>query len=177
MIGQPNLTDKILSFIADLDDSMDYPKSFGQLLNWDKHEYYKNRDRLKAQEKRMRNRLKQAIRNLEKAETITFSNKLKEFKLTPRGWITYAVRYSRHNKQKSKSEKLGKYIIIFDIPEEYRRFRDLFRECLKNLGCQYTQKSVWFTSDKSVWEFAQKIVANCELEGYVKFIKAERIIN
>ena len=60
----------ISTILADISDAMDYPKSFGQLLNWDKHEYFKNLERLKAREKRERRRIKQALWRLEKAEVI-----------------------------------------------------------------------------------------------------------
>jgi len=175
MIGKPTLTDKIINFIADLDDAMDYPKSFGQLLSWDRHEYYKQKNRIKAAQRRERKRIKDALWRLEKAEAITFNKKLGEYKLTPKGWLKFMHFYNQKTKKKEGKTE-GKYLMFFDIPEEYSRFRDLYRTCLKNLGCRMIQKSVWTTNDLKVLKFVQKIAVNCELEGHVRFTEIKKIL-
>lgn len=175
MIGQPNITEKVILFLSDVTDAMDYPKSFSQLLSWDKHQYYKNRDRLKAKEKRERARILKAIKRLEKAEVITFNKKQEKYKLTPSGWLKFLHYYNKNRSKKPSREGIEKYFIIFDIPEEHRYFRDLFRQCLVNLGCRFEQKSVFQTADLEVFKFAQQIVANCDLDDHVKFIEAKRV--
>ena len=69
----------------------------------------------------------------------------------------------------------NKYIIVFDIPEDYRRFRDLFRQCLINRNCRLLQKSVFVCPNKDVFIWSQKVVANCHLGGQVKFIEANKV--
>jgi len=175
MLGQPNLTEKILTFLANLDNALDYPKSFGQLLNWDKHQYYKNRKRLKTQVQRERKRIQEAARRLEKTASLTYDKKMNQYRLTPTGWLKFMQYYKKRNTKNAKQRGVEKYFIIWDIPEEHRRFRNLFRECLANLGCHMEQKSVFQTNDPTVFKFAQKIVSNCDLDGYVKFIEAKNI--
>ena len=179
MLGKPTITDKLLSFLADLDDAINYPKSFGQLINWDKHQYYKHINRLKAQQKRERKRIKNALWNLEKVEVVTYNQQSGGYKLTFKGWLKYMYLYNKRNKDnrkdKLKKSLKGQYLVVFDIPKDYDRFRDLFRECLKNMSFHMVQKSVWQTSDKNDFIYTQKIVSNCELDGHVKFIKVDRM--
>ncbi len=122
-----------------------------------------------------RKKIKQALRRLEKAEHVTFDKKRGTYHLTPSGWLKFIKYYNTYNKKNKKRTAKGDYIIMFDIPEEHKRFRDLFRACLVNLGCEYIQKSNFYTQDKDVFVFAQKIVANCELSEYVKFVEANKI--
>lgn len=59
----------------------------------------------------------------------------------------------------------GKWrIVIFDIPEQKRLVRDLFRRNLKKWGFKNLQKSVWI-SKKHVTE---------KLIGYIKYLKIEK---
>lgn len=59
----------------------------------------------------------------------------------------------------------GKWrIVVFDVPEEKRLVRDLFRRNLKKWGFKPLQKSTWI-SQKHVTE---------KLVSYVKFLKIEK---
>jgi len=68
-------------------------------------------------------------------------------------------------------------VIIFDIPDKYkRRARDALREKLKNLGFYSLQKSVWVIP----YPCEKEIQFLCELFNiwpYVKIIIAEKISN
>lgn len=65
----------------------------------------------------------------------------KEFKLTEKGMMR-AVKLCM---EKDKLKKLAneRRLIIFDIPEKRRFYRDYFRQLMKDLGCQMIQLSVW----------------------------------
>ena len=128
----------------------------------------------KEHERNERKKLLQAYRRLEKAEEITFNTSKGEYQLTPAGWLKFVYYYNKHNLGNKNGVK-GDYVIMFDIPEKHRRFRDVFRECLKNLGCEYIQKSVFYSNNKDVFVFAQKVVVNCELSEYVRFVCAKEI--
>lgn len=55
-------------------------------------------------------------------------------------------------------------VVIFDIPEQKRLVRDLFRRNLKKWGFKNLQKSVWI-SKKHITE---------KLIGYIKYLKIEK---
>ena len=65
----------------------------------------------------------------------------KEYKLTERGMM----RAAKLCMEKSKLKKLARErrLIIFDIPEKQRFYRDYFRKLMKDLDCQMIQLSVW----------------------------------
>jgi DNA-binding transcriptional regulator PaaX len=175
MLDKPSLSEKIIMFLAEMGDATDYPKSFNQLLNWDKEKYYREKERLKAQERRYRKRIQRALKNLEAAEMLNYNQSAKKYELTPAGWIRYLYYFSKKQTTKKKQNKDDKYIIVFDIPEVQRRFRDLFRQCLVNRHARFVQKSVFICPDKEVFDWAKKITANCHLDGHVKFIEAKKI--
>ncbi|MEW6610828.1 MAG: hypothetical protein AB1352_04380 [Patescibacteria group bacterium] len=99
-----------------------------------------------------------------------------KYRLTPKGWLKFALNYAQQFKSLPISKiKQDGYILIFDIPEKYRHFRDTLRNVLYSLGFSQLQKSVFFTQDKKAFEFAGRIVVNCELEDRVKFVIAEKV--
>ena len=172
---KPGVTEKILTFLAEAGKVFDLPKSFGDLMNPTKREYYRGLERERLQRRRERRRVKKALWRLEKAAAITFDKKLDKYKLTPAGWLKFMHYYNKRSSKSPSTEGIEKYFIIFDVPKKYDRFRDLFRQCLQNMGCRFEQKSVYQTADPRIFRTAQKIVANCELGSYVKFIEAKRI--
>ncbi len=71
--------------------------------------------------------------------------------------------------------KDGKWImLIFDMPQKYKKSRDLLRSILLNLGYKILQQSVWITpydvSDKT-----EKLLQYYSLEKYVKILVVEEI--
>jgi len=133
--------------------------------------------RIRAQEKRQRKRIKEALKRLEKIELLSLDKTGSKYKLKPQGWLRYMYYFSKQVPIKIKKRVITpKYLIVFDIPEDYRRFRDLFRACLRNRGCRFLQKSVFVCPDKATFEWAQKVTINCGLERCVRFIIAEKII-
>lgn len=80
--------------------------------------------------------------------------------------------FSIEGKQKRKD---GKWImLIFDVPEKYRKSRNLLRSILHNLGYKLFQQSVWITpydvSDKT-----EKLLQMYSLDNYVKIFLIEGI--
>ncbi|MEW6610642.1 MAG: hypothetical protein AB1352_03415 [Patescibacteria group bacterium] len=132
----------------------------------------------RAKAKREQDRIKKAFQNLVKADLVTMvKGKTGQYRLTPKGWIKYALTYSKHFAALTRKpqNQQGGFILIFDIPEQYRHFRDTLRNVLYALGFTQLQKSVFCTYDKRAFEFAGRVVANCELEDRVKFVIAEKI--
>jgi len=74
-----------------------------------------------------------------------------------------------------KRRKDGKWLmVIFDIPENKRRLRDLFRENLQILGFKYLQKSIW-VCPWDVLEEVQGLLIKYDLEKYVKTFLIEEV--
>jgi len=76
--------------------------------------------------------------------------------------------------EKSK-RKDGKWImIIFDIPKNRRKTRDLLRSILENLGYKMFQYSVWITP-YDVFEKTENILQFYRLDKYVKIFLIEEL--
>lgn len=68
----------------------------------------------------------------------------------------------------------GKWrIIIFDIPEEKRIIRNLFRRNLKKWGFKHLQKSVWI-SKKDVFKKLTDYIKDLGIEKWVIVIEADK---
>ena len=76
---------------------------------------------------------------------------------------------SYHNKDRKFKKEV---IVVFDIPEKRRRYRDWLRDELTNLGFQQIQKSVWFgpTLPKEFVNFLDEE----RLLKYVRFFKVSK---
>ncbi len=71
--------------------------------------------------------------------------------------------------------KDGRWImLIFDMPEKYRKSRDLLRGVLHNLGYKMFQQSVWITP-YDVSEKTEKLMQFYSLDGYVKIFLIENL--
>jgi len=88
----------------------------------------------------------------------------KEMLLKKNSSITY------FKSKKPKSKKIKTTIIIFDIPEKKRKYRDWLRHELIEFGFDFVQQSVWFgpSLPKEFILFLKKE----KLLQYVKFFKA-----
>jgi hypothetical protein len=174
-----SLTERVLSKLTELEPifSMSSGAAY-ELFGFNDLRKMRRWDRYKREKaKREQDRIKKAFRNLVNADLVTLiKGKEGKYRLTPKGWLKYAYSYSQHfKKSNAPQDKQGGYILIFDIPEKYRHFRDTFRNVLYSLGFSQLQKSVFFAQDKKAFEFAGRIVVNCELEERVKFVIAEKI--
>lgn len=87
------------------------------------------------------------------------AEKLNELKF--RFWTTVSCKHL----SKDRNEELK--IIIFDIPEKYRRKRLWLREVLKSLGFKMLQKSVW-VGKAAIPEQFLEYIDSLELASYVE---------
>src|SRR3990167_2143423 len=65
-------------------------------------------------------------------------------------------------------------MLIFDIPEDKRALRDIFRDNLVILGYNQLQKSVW-VSPYDVLEKTENLIRKSELDPYIKLFLIEEI--
>ncbi|OGZ67058.1 MAG: hypothetical protein A3C58_01505 [Candidatus Staskawiczbacteria bacterium RIFCSPHIGHO2_02_FULL_34_10] len=74
-----------------------------------------------------------------------------------------------------KKRKDGKWtMLIFDVPEKYRKSRNLLRSILYNLGYKIFQQSVWVTP-YDVSEKTEKLLQMHNLDEFVKIFLIEEI--
>jgi hypothetical protein len=74
-----------------------------------------------------------------------------------------------------KRRKDGKWqMVFFDIPEQRRRDRDMFRRQLKYLGYQKLQQSIW-VSPYEVLKETQGLIKNYKLGRFVRLLLVEEI--
>jgi DNA-binding transcriptional regulator PaaX len=69
----------------------------------------------------------------------------------------------------------GKWrVIIFDIPEQKRVVRNLFRRNLKRWGFKNLQRSVWITK-QDCFEDLARIIRELDIEQYVSILQTDKI--
>ncbi len=146
------------------------PRTFGQIV-WDSADpvYQKYRKILKPQKfARLMYHLKS--NNLIKSKNL--ENKKAIF-LTKKG-LGKALKASfKIVHQKKRAD--GKWImVIFDIPQNHKKARDLLRSVLKNLGYKMFQQSVWITP-YDVSEKTENLLQAYSLDGYVKIFIIEKL--
>ncbi len=74
-----------------------------------------------------------------------------------------------------KRRKDGKWVMIaFDIPQRYKKSRNLLRSILYNLGYKMFQQSVWI-SPYDVSDKTEKLLQMHSLDKYVKIFLIEKI--
>jgi len=68
----------------------------------------------------------------------------------------------------TKKRKDGRWImIIFDVPEKYRKSRNLLRSILYNLGFKIFQQSAWVTP----YDVSEKLEKSLQMHSLEKFVK------
>jgi CRISPR-associated endonuclease Cas2 len=78
-------------------------------------------------------------------------------------------------KTEKKRRKDGKWLmVVFDIPENKKNLRNLFRKLLQILGFKFFQKSIW-VCPYDVLREVQGIVQRYSLEKYVKIFLIEEV--
>lgn len=74
-----------------------------------------------------------------------------------------------------KKRKDGKWVmLIFDIPQKYKKSRELLRGVLHNLGYKLLQQSVWVTP-YDVSEKTEKLLQFYSLDNFVKLFLIEEM--
>ncbi len=75
----------------------------------------------------------------------------------------------------AKKREDGKWVmLIFDIPQKYRKSRDLLRGVLSNLGYKMFQQSVW-VNPCDVSDKTEKLLQFYSLEKFVKIFLVEEL--
>lgn len=95
--------------------------------------------------------------------------------LTSRGIDKIKKAYLKESRKEIEKRKDRKWImIVFDIPQNQRRKRNLLRSVLQNLGYKIFQQSVWVTP-YNVLEKTEKLLQFYSLEDYTRIFLIERI--
>ena len=109
--------------------------------------YGSNKDKYENKKTRLKNTLKSTLNRLKKSGLInykdnkwTLSIEGKEFLSTK----TERLENFYFSKEKPRKSRKKEMILIFDIPEKNRRYRDWLRDELIGFGFEPIQKSVWF---------------------------------
>ena len=172
-------TEKILSTVFDLLESSDnllstlpttwriYDKLYGRA------EYKDIMRRISWQKSRMQ--FAKFINNLKRRGYLKI--KIEKDKsaviLTPNG-LEKILRLSLE-KSDRKKRRDGKWqMIIWDIPENYKKTREKFRNALKSLGYQQLQKSVWVCPYNIIKE-TEKVIRFYGTEEYVRLFLISEI--
>lgn len=112
-----------------------------------------------------------AIESLEKQFLIRKTRN--GFLITPKGKIKIKFLKLQRTKPKEEQEWDGKWrIVIFDIPEDARQTRDIFRSLLKRKGFIRLQNSV-FISPYGNFDELNSIRHEYGIERYVNFLMAK----
>lgn len=130
-----------------------------------------------AKKRRIKRRIQQSFSHLMKAQFIAEDRG--QIHLTLKGWGRYLLNYSRAlKKEKKRHGKASKrwYIVIFDIPEDFRHFRNAFRRTLYALGFSMLQRSVFITHDQKGFDFIGKVISQTELFDRVKLIIGDQVL-
>lgn len=73
-------------------------------------------------------------------------------------------------------KKLRHYlVVVFDIPEKYRRQRDLLRAYLKSTYAEQVQKSVWKTK-YDIYDELLEVIDELAINDYVDLFMADEIL-
>ena len=67
-------------------------------------------------------------------------------------------------------------IVIFDIPEKKRPYRDYLRKILKRVGFKEMQRSIW-VNPYPVPSFLGEILYAVEIKPYIRFITTDSLYN
>jgi len=138
--------------------------------------------KIKKQEQKEKLKAKRKFYNtlqyLKRAEIITQSHHQGKtfYQLTDKGKLKNALsKISHRQKGRKKAEKYH-HLIIFDIPEKYRRVRALLRRNLYNLGYEKVQKSCFRSDNLEAYQLIKKIIKESGIGNHVKFFEIKKEI-
>jgi len=170
------LTEEILSHLGGLIDIFKFifnpPCSGVELMN-----FYIYEPRRYAEEKWLKEQIENAFNSLKRTGYLIKKkiNNQDRYFLTRKG-IEKILKIKIKQKVREGTRKFrNKYlIVIFDIPEEKKKLRDIFRLELKKLKFEQLQKSVWVVP-YDVFKELMGFVRFYNLDSYVKFMLAEKV--
>jgi len=135
-----------------------------------KDDYWK-----KYNDKRKKERWYKMISYLRKKGYLNIKdlNNKKAVIITPKGMEKILYTKVKLNKIKKRQDKKWQ-MVIFDIPENKRKSRDLFRIQLKYLGYKKLQRSIW-VCPYDVLKLTQRLVKNHKLDRFVRLLLVEEM--
>lgn len=126
--------------------------------------------------------MKNYIRNKEKTRVlqaiISYLKKNKMISAVEGGKFGYiltekgqekVLKLNSREKPKMKLPNSQWLMIFFDIPENMRHTRDIFRKNLKNLGCEQLQKSIWITPYDIIGEI-KDFIQEYNIKNYARLL-------
>lgn len=127
------------------------------------YHYEENRDRIEKQS------FYNAVSRMKKAGLIAERNQ--HFTITEKGKLKILWLH------RPMKEWDGKWrIVIFDIPEEKRKLRNLFRRRLITLGFRFLQESVWI-SPYNIADKVEDLINQSGASKFVHYLVVEEIDN
>lgn len=170
------LTDKFLwdlyNFIEKIDDtfSLFYPRTMKEVWFPD---VYKLRRRYEKED--AKTQFSQFVNYLKKQGYIKIKSleQKKAVMLTKKG-AEKVLKVKLKMKEKKRRPDGKWQMVIFDIPEKKRDFRDIFRENLQILGYKMLQRSVW-VCPYDVLKETEALIRKYSLHPYVKLFLIEEI--
>lgn len=175
------LTEQILFTLNTLINSLTPPRTFRELIQgremWqDRESFYKRiiqKRRILKNRKQAFKKIADALYNLEQKGYLKSRNKgrSRKWALTKKGWIKLIkLKIKSKNCQKKKKWD-GKWrLVAFDIPEKYRKTRDMLRLYLYAMGFKSLQKSVFITQE-DILDEVKRLIEACEMEPFVQFME------
>ena len=88
-----------------------------------------------------------------------------------------AAKFLTHQKRNrpARARQPNQWLVIFDIPEEQRRIRNLLRQILYGLGSRYLQRSVFLIKGTEGYQLIRHLVRVAKLAPYVILAQVHRL--
>lgn len=131
---------------------------------WEKYKDKKKRERWAATIRSLKNRGYLNIKDLQNRKAIIF---------TPKGMDRLFDIKIKSIERKQRLDKKWQ-MVLFDIPEDRRRDRDLFRKQLQYLGYKKLQKSIWVCPFDILKEIEQ-LIKRYKLDRFVRLLLVEEV--
>lgn len=174
----PPMTHRLLWALSDAHDVI---WDLHSMRRWQLHEWRRERTLKQRQawiEARGQGLLRQRLRYLRAAGLLLeqVEGRGKVWQLTTKGRLqalataTYAIGRSKARHSTVKYVR-GQWLVAFDIPEEFRRYRTLLRRVLYSLDGKFIQRSVFVLVDSEGQRLLRHIVDVAKLDRYVLIVE------
>lgn len=131
---------------------------------WEQYKDKKKRERFADMIRNLRNRGYLNIKDTKNRKAVMITSKgLKRI-------FNIKMKIEYKNRRPDKKWQM----VLFDIPEQRKKERDLFRKQLKYLGYQRLQKSIW-VCPYDVLKPTQQLIKNYKLDRFVRLLLVEEV--
>jgi len=163
------LSNLILYFLEEGERIMN-SRSLMQHTMYDLRKMYKVQLKEKQEKEKLKRKFYNSIQYLKKAKLITAIKKEGNiyYELTEKGKLKNL--FFKINKKIDNDKEL-KHLIIFDIPEDKKRVRELLRRTLYNLSYDKIQKSCFYSKSNNSYDLLLKIIKDANISDYVLIFK------